>query len=105
MYYRCFLNNVSLQIDRKWMTASFDKFYGKMCIGFCLDKEKKLFRRGFILKPTERAQVPLKNRARDFENNSPYKRSAYFSMTIIGNLKRFHYSDFEISFLKNKKLF
>ena len=34
-----FLNKLSLQIDRKWMAVSFDKFYGKIWLGFCLTQE------------------------------------------------------------------
>ena len=48
------------------MAATFNKFYGKMWDGFCLNTEKRFFRRGSILKPIERPYVPLKNGTRDF---------------------------------------
>ena len=38
----------------------------------------KLFLRGFILKPTERAYILLKNGTRDFQNSPPFERSAWF---------------------------
>ena len=43
------------------MVASFSKFYNKIWVGFCPNIGKCFFIGGFILKPTERAQVPLKN--------------------------------------------
>ena len=117
-----FLNKLSLQIDRKWMTVSFDKFYGKIWLGFCLTQENAYSQRfhfkantksgskatapeancPILFSPTlkltltltgggwgvaillwgncpytGRAQVPFKNRTRDFQNSSPFKRSAY----------------------------
>ena len=41
-----------------------------------------LFLRGFILKPTERAEVVLKNSASDFQNSPPFEKSACFYVTI-----------------------
>ena len=38
--------------------------------------------RGFTLKLTKRAQVPLKCGTRDFSNSSPFQRTRYFNMTI-----------------------
>ena len=46
--------------------VSFDKFYGKMLVGFCLNTEKTLFFRDFILKPTERPWVLLKSGTKSF---------------------------------------
>ena len=66
---------------------------------------KNIFLRGFILKPTERAQVLLKYGARDFQNSRPFKRLACFYVTISGNFERFQYFDFELDFLKIKNLF
>ena len=63
---------------------------------------KKYLGRGSILKPTERAQVLLKNATRDFQNRPPIKRSAYFYMTITADFERFQYFEFETSFLKNE---
>ena len=60
---------------------------------------------GLILKSTETAKVPHKSGTTDLWNSPPYKKLAYFYMTITGNFECFHYSNFEISFLKNIKLF
>ena len=64
-----------------------------------------LFLKGFFFKPTERAQVLLKNSARDFQNSPPFARSACFYVTISGNIGRFQYFKFEIHFLENENLF
>ena len=59
--------------------------------------------KGFILKPTERAQVLLKNGRGNFQNSSPFERSTCFYMTISGNFERFHYLNFEpFTFWKTK---
>ena len=63
-----------------------------------------LFLRGFILKPTERAYVLLKNGTRDFQNSLPFKRSAWFYVTISGSFERCQYFNSETNFLENKKL-
>ena len=70
------------------MVAPFSKFTAKFGLIFVLSL-KALFLIGFILKPTERAQVLLKNSARDFENSSPFERSACFYVRTSGNLQRF----------------
>ena len=66
---------------------------------------KTLFLRGFVFKPTERAQVFLKNGSRDFHNRPPFLRSACFYMTIDENSERFQYFNFETDFLENKTFF
>ena len=48
-----------------------------------------LFLRGFILKPTERALVLLKDGTRDFQNSPPFERSACFYVTVSESFKRF----------------
>ena len=78
------------------MVASFSKFYGK---------RKTLFLRGFILNPTERAYILLKNLSRCFQNSSPFERLACFYVTICGNFERFQYFNFETDFLENEKVF
>ena len=72
---------------------------------FLPEHEETLFIRDFILKPTEGAQALLKNDSRDFQNSSPFRRSACFYVTIIENFERFQYFDFETDFLENEKLF
>ena len=64
-----------------------------------------LFLRRFILKPTERAQVLLKNGTRDFQSSPPFERSAGFYVTISRNSERFQYFNFETDFLENENLF
>ena len=48
---------------------------------------KTLFLRGFILKPTERAEVLLKHGTRDFQNSPPFERSACFNVTVAGSFE------------------
>ena len=57
---------------------------------FLSEHWKTLSLRGFILKPTERAYVLLKIGTRDFQNSSPFERSACFYMKIIENLSIFN---------------
>ena len=60
--------NMNLQVDRKWMAAFFNKFYGKMWLGFCLNTRKHFFVEVFLKKkPAERSYVALKSGTRDFE--------------------------------------
>ena len=64
-----------------------------------------LFLRVFILKPTERAQVVLKNGTRDFRNSPPFERLACFYVAISESFKRFQYFSFEKNFVENGNLF
>ena len=41
----------------------------------------------------------------DFQNSSPFERSACFYITISGNFEHFRYFNFEIDFLENDNLF
>ena len=63
-------------------------FMAKFELVFVLTMENDFFR-GFILKPTERAQVLLKNGTRDFQNSPPFERSTFFYVTICEHFKRF----------------
>ena len=56
-------------------------------------------------KATEREQILLKDGAVDFQNSHPFVRQACFYATITGNLERFQYFNFELSFLLNEKVF
>ena len=49
-------------------------FTAKFELVFVLTQENAFFLRGFILKPTERAYVLLKNGTRDFKNRAPFER-------------------------------
>ena len=86
------------------MVAPFSKFYRKIWVGFVLTLEM-LFLRGFILKPTKRASVHLKNGTRDFQNSPPFERSECFSVTIKENFERFQYLSFETGFPEKENLF
>ena len=50
---------------------------------------KMLIRKDFNLKLTENTWVPLKNVIWDFQNSPPFKRSACFYETIIGDFSVF----------------
>ena len=86
------------------MVASFSNFYGKLELVFVLSFEYA-FLRVFILKPTQRVQVLLKNDTRDFQNSPPFDRSACFYLTINESFKRFQYFNFKTNFLENESLF
>ena len=53
-----------------------------------------------MLKPTERAQVFVKNGTREFQNNSPFERAACFYATISGKFEHSQYFNFETDFWK-----
>ena len=62
-----FLNKVSLQIDRKRMAASFDKFYCKVCeLVFVLTQENAYSQR-FHLKANRKSIGSSQNNTTDFE--------------------------------------
>ena len=50
---------------------------------------KKHVRRDFILTSIQRTQIPLKNGARNFFKNSPFKRLTYFYVKIARDFERF----------------
>ena len=62
---------------------------------FCLNTRKCFFGY-FILKPTEKTKVLLKNRFRDFQNSPPFEKCFYAKIT--GNFKQFQYCNFKTSF-------
>ena len=49
--------------------------------------------------------LTFENGTRDFQNSSPFERSACFYVTISESFKRFQYFDFETNFLENENLF
>ena len=55
------------------MVCSFQHVLRQIWVRFCLKHWKTLFLRDFILKPTERAEVLLKNGNRDFQNIERYQ--------------------------------
>ena len=69
---------------------------------FLSEHRKTVFLRGFILKPTQKAQVLLENYTRDFQNNPLFKRLICFYVKISGNFEFFQYFNFEIDFLENE---
>ena len=68
---------------------------------FKLYKYYQIAQRITFLKSTERASVPLKKWYQILLKQL-FKRWAYFYMVITGNFERFHYFNFETSFLKNR---
>ena len=90
--YRC-LKNVIHQIDNKneWLFLS---------VTFTA-KYELVFVRGFILKPTERGKIFLKNGTRGFQNSPPFERSACSYVTISESFTRFSYINFNSNFLGN----
>ena len=55
--------------------------------------------------PPERAYILLKNGIREFQNSTPFERSAWFYVAISGNFVRLQYFYFERDFLENENLF
>ena len=90
------MKNVIHQIDskNKWLLipASFRAKSGLVFVSTL----KTLFLRGFILNPTERAKVVLKNSTKDLQNSPPFEKLACFYITE--NFKRFQY--FNLSMLR-----
>ena len=76
------------QRDRNLTIAPFSKFCSKI-FSFCLKTGKV-----FILKPTEKGHVLLKNGNSDFQNNPSIEILA--CIHVIGNFERFQYSNFEM---------
>ena len=98
MYYRCFLNKMSLQRDRNgWLLLS-TNFTSKCGLVFVLTGENANLQR-FDFKANRKSIGSSKKQYQRFLS-SPFKRSAYFHMTITGNFERFYYSNYETSFLK-----
>ena len=64
-----------------------------------------LFLRVFILNPTPRAYILLKNGTRYFQSRPPFERSTCFYRTISGNFERFQYFNFETDFQEKQKRF
>ena len=71
------------------MVTPFSKFYGKTLVGFCLNNGKRFFYR-FHFKPTEKAQVHLKNGTKNFKNSPQFKRSACFMWQPVETLNVFN---------------
>ena len=79
-------------------------FTAKLGFDFVLTLENAFFR-GFILKPTERAEFPLQNSTRGLQNSPPFERSACFYVIIYEKFKLFQCFNFAIDFLENENLF
>ena len=65
---------------------------------------KTLYRRGFTLKPTERAHVPLKQH-QEFLKNPPFERLVRSYVTITRDFELFQNFICEIHFLKKENTF
>ena len=67
-----------------------------------LENTGKHFFLNFYFKANGKSAGSSKNITRDFQNSSPFERSACFYATIIGNFERFQYLRFETDFLENE---
>ena len=72
---------------QKMDSCSFQEVLRQHLSWFLSYHMKTLFLRGFILKPTERAEVLLKNGTRDFQNSPLFERSACFNVTVTGSFE------------------
>ena len=99
------LKNVIHQIDCKNEWCSFQHVLRQNLNWFLSYHWKKIFLRGFILKPTERAYFLLKSGTSDFQNSPPLERSPWVSLTISEKFKRFQYFNFQTDSLENENLF
>ena len=63
-------------------------FTAKFGLAFDLTLENAFFR-GFVLKPTERAYILLKNGTRAFQNSPLFKRPSCFYVIISGSFEQF----------------
>ena len=79
-------------------------FAAKFELVFVLTLENASFWR-FIIKPTKRAWVLLKNGTTDFQISPPFERLACFYVTISGNFERLQYFNFKTNFLEKKTFF
>ena len=83
-----YLSNLIYQIDI--IDACFWCFFQQILrqngSSFLSHQRKMLIRKGFILKPRERAWIPLKNGTKVFSNSPPFKISAYFYVIISRDL-------------------
>ena len=80
-----------IHIENEWLLLS-ASVAAKFGFVFVLTLENAV--RGFVIKPTERAYVLLKNGTRDFQNSPPFARSTCFYVTISRNFERFQYFNF-----------
>ena len=79
------------------MVASFNNFYRKTWVDFCLNIRKRVFLE-FHFKTNRKNIGLLKNGTRGFQNCSPFKMSTCFYVTISESFKRFQNFNFETNF-------
>ena len=80
-------------------------FTAKFELVFVLTQENAFFSRGFILKPTERAYVLLKNGTRDFKNRAPFERWTCFLWQSLEIMNGFNTLTLKQTFWKNENFF
>ena len=73
-------------------------------LGWLILTLENTFLKGFILNPTQRASILLKNGTRDFQNSPSFETSTCFYVTITTYFERFQYFNFETDFLENESL-
>ena len=79
-------------------------FTAKFDLVFVLTQENTFSWR-FDFKSNEGASVHLQCGTWDFQNSSPFERSACFYVTITANFEHFHYFNSGTNFLKKENLF
>ena len=67
----------------------FQQFLQQKLSWFLSEHLKMLFLRAFILKPTERAEIVLKNGTKNFKNSPPFEWSACYHVKISKSFKLF----------------
>ena len=83
----------------------FSMAYRKISVDFCLYTEKRSFKRFYFKFNIKSIQVLLKNDTRNFQNSTPFERSACFYATITENFKSFQQFNFSTDFPENENLF
>ena len=63
------------------------------------------FSERFHFKANRKSIGSSKTGTRDFQNSTPFERSAYFAVAVSKDFKRFQYFNFEADFVENENFF
>ena len=93
------------QIDSKneWLLLPVS-FTAKFMLVFVLSLENTFSER-FHFNANRKSIGSSKTGTRDFQNSTPFERSAYFAVTVSKDFKRFQYFNFEADFVENENFF
>ena len=99
------MKNVIHQIDSKneWLLLPVS-FTAKFMLVFVLSLENTFSER-FHFNANRKSIGSSKTGTRDFQNSTPFERSAYFAVTVSKDFKRFQYFNFEADFVENENFF